>query len=565
MDWDIFIHLSRLLSPYMVVPLGMGFICAVLEKFKRGAYIAEILATVSMAFLLLLSLGTLLHVHDGGSIVRWVGNWQPQTVMGISRVLDGLSALMLVTINMVGFAVTLFSLNYMRRFTSRGYFWALFLIMVAAMNGVVLTGDLFNLYVFLEIAAIASYGLVAFGCEREELEAAFKYLIQGSIASALILLGIGIMYNLTGTLNMAEMAQQLARNGFNTTAMLGAAFFLMGFGLKAALVPFHAWLPDAHPSAPAPISAMLSGVLIKAIGIYSLCRIFFNVIGVNTQIAWLLIALGTLSMVIGVFLAIGQMDLKRLLAYHSISQMGYVVLSLGVGAELLSRPELSDAMRGVAGLAILGGLFHMFNHATFKSLLFLTSGAIEQQTGTRILTEMGGLTKRMPVTATCCRIASLSIAGVPPFNGFFSKLIIVIAVLSAGHYWLGAVTVFVSFMTLCSFIKVQRYALHGKVPPALEKVREAPFFMCVGMILLTLVCCVGGLGVLFYGSKLLDPARDVLLQSPGQYAEKALKGHETDEATTIVVDGTSTTTNISGELPSTRSVAPATTPGDPQP
>ena len=363
---------------------------------------------------------------------------------------------------------------------------------------------------------------------------------------------------------MAEIAQHLAWNGLNTTTMLAAAFFLMGFGLKAALVPFHAWLPDAHPSAPAPISAMLSGVLIKAIGVYALCRIVFSVLGPSTPVAWVLILMGVSSMLLGALMAAGQTDFKRLLAYSSISQIGYIVLALGVGAEVLSRPELTDAMRRVAGLAILGGLFHMFNHATFKSLLFLTSGAIEQQTGTRQLDEMGGLGKRMPVTAGCCRIAALSISGVPPFNGFFSKLAIIIAIIMAGHYWLAGIAVLVSFITLSYFVKVQRCVLHGALPDKLTGVREAPVLMCIAMVLLAVICFAGGLGVFFYGSRLLEPARDVLLQSPSDYAEKALKGHETDEAPTVIVDGASATPHISGELPLTRSVAPAT-PGDPQP
>ena len=162
---------------------------------------------------------------------------------------------------------------------------------------------------------------------------------------------------------------------------MAAAFFLMGFGLKAAMVPFHAWLPDAHPSAPAPISAMLSGVLIKALGVYTLVRVFFDCLVMNRQFAYVLIALGAASMVIGVFLAVGQWDFKRLLAYHSISQMGYVVLAVGVAGEMLVLGNTA-----VAAVAVLGGLFHLFNHAVFKSLLFLCSGAAEYSTGTRLLT-----------------------------------------------------------------------------------------------------------------------------------------------------------------------------------
>ena len=500
-----FVQLSQTLSLYVLFPLVLAVPAAALGRLKLESIITDVFSTLGMLFLAVLSFFTLLQSQNP---LRLLYAWP--SFLHANLHLDGLSALFLVTINLIGFAVALYSISYMRHFTSRGYFWALFLVMVGAMNGLVLASDLFTLYVFVELAAIASYALVAFGCEAEDLEASFKYLVQGSIGSALILLGIAILYNLTGTLSISDLPDRLSTLGANPVLLLAAGLLLVGFSVKTALVPFHAWLPDAHPSAPAPISAMLSGVLIKAVGVYSLCRIFFGVIGLSPALAWLLIYLGAISMIVGVFLAIGQIDLKRLLAYHSSSQMGYVVLSIGVGAEVLPRPDLTPALVGVASLAIFGGLFHLFNHAVFKSLLFLASGSFEQQTGTRILSNMGGLATRMPVTSTCCRVASVSIAGVPPFNGFFSKLIILIAVVSAGHYWLAAATVFVSFMTLCSFIKVQRYALHGELPHNLRNVREAPVLMCAGMILLTVVCCLGGLGVLYYGPVLFDPAVNML-------------------------------------------------------
>jgi multicomponent Na+:H+ antiporter subunit D len=304
--------------------------------------------------------------------------------------------------------------------------------MTSAMNAVVLAGDLFNFYVFLEVAAIASYALVGFGCEREELEAAFKYLVLGTIGSAFILVGITILYALTGHLNMAMVSASLAAQGAEGPAVLLAATLLIGgVALKAAMVPFHAWLPDAHPSAPAPISAMLSGVLIKACGVYLLARLVFTVLGPTTGYANVLIVLGAASMVLGVFLAVGQWDFKRLLAYHSISQMGYVVLAIGVAVAVMAPTGSQD--RVVAALLPAGRALPPVNHAAFKSLLFLSSGAIEQQAGTRKLKQMGGLSVRMPITSLCCRIGALSISGVPPFNGFFSKLIIIIALVMAGR------------------------------------------------------------------------------------------------------------------------------------
>jgi multicomponent Na+:H+ antiporter subunit D len=226
--------------------------------------------------------------------------------------------------------------------------------------------------------------------------------------------------------------------------------------------------------------------------------------------------LGILSMVIGVLLAVGQWDFKRLLAYHSVSQMGYIVLALGVGGE-----QLVAGNGMVAGLAIFAGLFHLLNHSVFKSLLFLCSGSVVHGAGSRDLHELGGLRRKMPFTGLCTRVSALSISGVPPFNGFFSKLLIVIAVLWAGHPLLGLLTVLVSFVTLLSFTKVQRYLLEGEVPPALADLKESPMPMLLAMGLLAVLCI--GLGVLvpLYRHGLLDPATDALRIGLG-YARQVL-------------------------------------------
>jgi multicomponent Na+:H+ antiporter subunit D len=255
---------------------------------------------------------------------------------------------------------------------------------------------------------------------------------------------------------------------------------------------------------------MLSGVLIKASGIYLLCRVAFNIFAPTLPVAHVLMALGVISMVVGAFLMVGQWDLKRLLAYSSISHMGYVVLAIGVGAEVLAR----GGETSVAQLAIFGGLFHLVNHAAFKSLLFLTSGAIEYATGTRSLKELSGLSKRMPITSSCCRIASLSISGVPPFNGFWSKLVIIIAIVQAGHYVLGAVTVLVSFMALVTFIKVQRHTLQGEPSAKAAEAREVPAGMALPMLALAAICVVAGVIVFLYApfrESVLQPARDVMV------------------------------------------------------
>ena len=488
------------LPVFIAIPLATAFLLPMFGK--RGKDAATIVANLATISLLILAI-----VCIGESGVYEIGKWP--IPLGINLVLDGLSSLVLLVISVVAAAVMLFSAGYMEQYTAKAKYLSLFLLMVAGMNGVVLSGDIFNLFVFLEIASLASYALVGFGCGHEELEASFKYTVLGTIASIFVLFAIGMVYGNTGALNMAYISKAVQSSGLNAGLSFALALFIVGFGLKAALVPFHAWLPDAHPSAPAPISAMLSGVLIKSLGVYALARVVFNIFGVSLEVGWLLIVLGILSMVAGAFLAIGQWDIKRLMAYSSISQIGYVILGIGLGIMLLAR----DANPAWASLAILGGLFHLANHAVYKSLLFLTSGSIEMATGTRQLKEMGGLARILPFTRTANAVASASIVGIPPFSGFWSKLILVMAAVQAHYYWIAAIIVFVSLCTLIMYLKVQRYVFLGELSENLRDVEENGGSMLVAMIFLTCLCVLMGLIVLVPGirNSILEPAVRVLM------------------------------------------------------
>ena len=481
---------------FTAIPLAAAFFNLLATKVNKK--VADYIALLVMAVLAFMASRMIFEApfayHVGGFPPPW----------GLLLVSDGLSSLMLCIINVVGLLAVIYSIKYMTGYTAKTKYYSLFLLMVAGMNGVVITGDLFNLFVFLEIASIASYALVGFGCEHEELEASFKYLILGCVASTAILFGIAFLYSMTGTLNMPDLARQLDFIGINRAVAFVIALFIMGFGLKASTVPFHAWLPDAHPSAPAPISAMLSGVLIKALGIYAIARFMFSVVGPNAMVSSLLMFLGALSMVIGVFLAVGQSDFKRMLAYHSISQMGYVTIGLGLGLN----PNVPPL---VAAMGLFGGLYHMLNHAMFKSLLFLCSGSFEFRTGTRNRYEMGGLIRRMPVTSVCCSVASLSISGVPPFNGFWSKLIIIVAFMQAGYYVYGSIAVLVAFMTLLSFIKLQRFVIFGQLPTRFAEIKEAPFSMTLPLVILALLCIGLGIAYPFVDQSLIQAARAALL------------------------------------------------------
>jgi len=485
----------KMLPFFVIIPLGTAFLISLLGKKIRN--FSDILANLGTLSLFLLSMYSITLVNAHKIVVYKVGGWIPP--IGICMVLDGLTSFMLVTVNLVSFLVTVYSISYMQRYTDKYRFYTLFMLMLAGMNGIIVTGDLFNLFVFLEIAAIASYALVAFGTEAEELEASFKYAVMGTVASSFILLAIALLYSYTSTLNMADISLVLSEKGRGIIITFVAVLFLAGFGLKAALVPFHAWLPDAHPSAPAPISAMLSGVFIKTLGVYALCRVFFNILGISSKISFILVILGVISMIAGAFLAIAQADIKRMFAYSSISQIGYIIFALGIGTPL----------------ALLGGLFHLFNHSIFKSLLFLNSGAIEYSTETRNLKRLGGLNSRLPVTGYTSLLGALSISGVPPFAGFFSKLIIIIAAVQAGYFISAGIAILVSILTLAYYLKFQTYAFFGKPNEAWLKVKEVPLTMRLSMIVLAIICVIAGILLIPVLQPFLKNAVSVLLLGCG--------------------------------------------------
>jgi multicomponent Na+:H+ antiporter subunit D len=473
-----------IISQFIFVPLGTAFLISLVARKKEK--VAGAITMIAMAWLCFVSIIAFFHLlAQNGMIVETTSEWDiPFT---IPLVLDYLSLLLLVLISVIGFISALYSLQYLEHFTGRWNFFALYMLMITGMNGVVLSGDFFNLYVFMEISLISAYSLVAFGTEAEELEAAFKYATMGAITSTMILFGIGILYSLTSTLNMADVGLQLETLKAKRIIYLVYGLFIAGFGLKTALIPFHAWLPDAHPSAPAPISAMLSGVLIKTLGVYALVRIFYNIFGAPQVVLTIFLILGTLSIVIGGFLALVQWDYKRLLGFSSISQVGYIILGIGLGTPL----------------GILGGMLHLLYHGIFKSLMFLNSGAVEYSTGSRDLRTMGGLSKELKVTSSTSLIGTLAISGVPPFNGFFSKLIIIIACIQANQVALGIIAALMSIITLAYFLKVQRHVFYGE--SGTTKVTErVPGTLKTAMIILAVLC-------LLTSAILIPPLKNIVL------------------------------------------------------
>ena len=446
--------MDSLIPLFVIIPLATAFLIPIIGKLT--IYFAKTITPVVLLILCFYSITLLLSNSKETYIV---GGWQPveDIPIGIYLVLDSFSILILCIISIIGFLVSFYSFEYISYYTSENNFYALFCLMIAGMNGVVLSGDIFNLFVFLEISVIASYALVAFGVGKNELEASFKYQVLGNIASFLILLSISLLYWQTKTLNIADISEVLQTSDDSAFLKFTQVLLISGFVLKAAIIPFHAWIPDAHSSAPSPVSAMLSGVLIKAVGVYVIIRLFFNMFVFTHEIAMVITVLGTLSMIIGALLAINQSDIKRLLAYSSISQIGYIIIGFGIGMVVLSK----GGKVSIAVLAIAGALFHMVNHAVFKGLLFLCAGAVEYRTNTRDMGQLGGLAENMPITSTSSLGASLSISGIPPFNGFFSKLIIIIAAVQARFYLVAFLAVVVSIITLAYFLKFQKRVFYG--------------------------------------------------------------------------------------------------------
>ncbi len=433
---------------------------------------------------------------------------------------DGLSALMVLIIGGIGFLTTLYSFRYLEKgeLGERGgvvkaerrlaLFYFLLLWFLGTMAWAAVTNNIVMLYVAVEATTLTSGLLVAFFWDRRALEAGYKYLMLLTIGITFALFGCVLVYAAaaaTGGLEGREALLMSEVRGVaglvpHRTALLAVAFLVIGFGTKAGLAPFHPWLPDAHAEAPTPVSVLLSGVMIK-VALYALARtvsIFFPTIPQLTVFA---VALGSFTMVLGVVLALVQDDLKRLLAYSSVSQMGYVLAGVGLGTYL----------------GYYGGFFHLLNHAIFKALLFMSVGAVVYATGVRKVSELGGLARRMPITSACFLVGGLAIAGFPPFNGFMSKLTVYLALAGSGLWWAVVIAVLTSVLTMVALIR-PAFRVFWAAPTAstlrLEEIREVPATVWGPMVVLALACLVLGVAPqLAYG--LLSRAAEVLAVAGG--------------------------------------------------
>ncbi|TGC07910.1 proton-conducting transporter transmembrane domain-containing protein [Methanolobus halotolerans] len=395
---------------------------------------------VTVSFLLtILSALLLLQVWNSGIQAYGVGEWGKY---GIILVADLLSAGMVFLTTCISFLSLIYSLDYIEKRSLNSTYYPLFNLLLAGLNGSFLTGDIFNLFVFFELLLLSSCGLVIAnehgGVTRisDKMEATFKYLVLNMLGAFIMLIAVASLYATTGTLNMADISVKLSAMSAAGTmpwhVFAIALMFIVVFGNKAAIFPLHYWLPDVHPSAPSPISAMLSGVLIN-VGAYGMIRVFFLIFRDTLYIFQpVIIYLALATIIIGAISAVAQTDVKRLLAYSSVGQIGYVFLGIGLGGMY----------------AITAALVYLVNHAVAKSMLFLSSGGIIHHAGTRDMRKMGGMVDSAPLLASMFLVGTMSIAGLPPTGGFIAKFLLFDAGISEKYYFEIGIALFFAVFTL---------------------------------------------------------------------------------------------------------------------
>lgn len=403
---------SLVKMPLFLILAGLiaAFILPVLARWKRE-WCATYVIIISAA-LFCFSLYLFGHVLDGETLTCYVGGWAPP--WGIEISIDALSGFMIVLITGLYFLIALFSrkaLNKEMLYGARGWFYVEFLLCLVAMLGLVITKDIFNMYVFIEVVGFSAVALVVSKGERISIEASLKYLLLATIGSGFILFGIGFIYMITGHLNMYHAGQVLMEQAEHYPYILWAAmsFFVVGFGIKSALFPLHLWLPDAHSSAPSPSSAVLSSLVVK-VYIVALFKLLFIVFGydyfMESSIRYLIMILAAGAMLGGSLFAFVQLELKRRLAYSTVAQIGYIYLGIALATPM----------------SIAAAFLHIAVHALMKTCLFLSAGAIYYQTGKKKVTQLSGLGVEMPLTSVAMTVAAFSMVGIPLTGGFISKL-----------------------------------------------------------------------------------------------------------------------------------------------
>ncbi len=419
--------MNNLLFLPLLIPLATAILGLLAWNRRR---LQQLLGVCSSAALLTVGLLLLATVQQQGVISAQAGNWPAP--FGITLVADLFSALMITATGLMGLCVTIYSLaDSDARQESLGYH-PLLQVLLLGVCGSFLTGDLFNLYVWFEVMLIASFVLLALGGKREQMEGAIKYVALNLIASALLLAGIGLLYGVTGTLNMAHLALRMQAMAHTGTIPVIAALLFCAFSIKAAVFPFYFWLPASYHTPPIAVITVFSALLSK-VGVYVLIRVFTLIFHQEALTGQpLILAAAGLTMLFGALGAVAQPELRRMLAFCVVSQIGYLLMGLGL----------------FTPLALAGSIFFMLHIMAAKSALFLTTGVVARLTNTSQLAELGGLYRRYPLLAALFLVPALSVAGIPPLSGFWGKLALVQAGLQTGQYLMVAAALGVSVLTL---------------------------------------------------------------------------------------------------------------------
>ena len=461
---------------------------------KLANYTTHVLSSIASLLMCLISLAVLTgHVSH---IDLWIA--LPNNIKVLIFRIDPLSSFFVLVLGIIALTSSIYGLGYVSRFYGRehvGWYGLNYSLFILSMYLTIISWNLIAFIIFWELMTVTSQYLVSYEKSKDvAIKAGFKYFCitkfgaEAMIVSLIILIVIYSCPTLTFSDLIAKFPLLMKSQPFLSYFLI--TLFMLGLLIKAAVVPFHNWLPDAHPEAPSNVSALLSGVMIK-VPIYVMVRILFQVVGPNIYVGFAVATLGVITLLVGTLYALEQVDSKRLLAYHSVGQIGYIVLALGSSVVFLS---LGTNYLALATAAYVASMYHLLNHAVFKSLLFLTAGSVIYRTGSRDLNRLGGLGRFMPVTAATALIASLSIAGIPPFNGFVSKWLIYVSTMCArtplAVY--GVLALFISAVTTASFIKYFTAIFGREGREVVGVVKEVPPSMYIPQLLLAFLCVVLG-------------------------------------------------------------------------
>jgi multicomponent Na+:H+ antiporter subunit D len=447
----------------VIIPLLTAPLCVLVERPRLVWGLALVSAWLSFAAAIALALS----VAASGTLTYQLGGWPPP--WGIEYRIDTLASFVLMIVTAMAALVMLFAKeSVVREIPAQriSRFYAAMMLAFAGLVGIVATGDAFNIFVFLEISSLASYALISMGKDRRALNAAFQYLVMGTIGATFILIGIGFLYMMTGTLNIQDLAMRLPDVADTRTVRAGFAFLTVGIGLKLALFPLHLWLPNAYTYAPSVVTAFLAATATK-VAVYVLLRFLLNVFGIDFSLGrmpleYLLIPLGLVGVLSASLVAIYQVEVKRLLAYSSVAQIGYMVLGIGLATTT----------------GITATILHLFNHALMKGALFIALGAVAYRLGSTGIGDFAGLGRRMPWTMAAIVAGGLSLIGVPPTVGFVSKWYLVQATLERDLWPVALLILLGSILALIYVWKLVEAAWF-RHPPAETDVREAPLSMLV--------------------------------------------------------------------------------------